>query len=158
VTLKYYSHLNLTYNRGLAVWLLKSVQNEWENPYNRKNWVHSREDSFLSSNTYKRTTQHEESYERENAEHKELYRSSLHLHDRLSWFHISHISRYSCLNINCLNIILISRISWLYEQFLHEAVHGENESKLIFSMLTSQLIYVWRKESKVQALTITNWC
>jgi len=35
VTLKYYSHLNLTYTRGLAVQLLKSVQNECRNLYDR---------------------------------------------------------------------------------------------------------------------------
>ncbi len=131
MTLKYYFHLNLTYNRGLAVWLLKSVQNEWKNLYDRRSWVHSREDFFLSSNTYKRTTQHEESYKKKNVEHEESYRSSLHLYDRLSWSHISHISRYSCFNINCLNITLTSRISWSYKQFLHEAVHDNNESKLI---------------------------
>jgi len=35
VTLKYYSHLNLTYTKDLAVQLLKSVQNECRNLYDR---------------------------------------------------------------------------------------------------------------------------
>jgi hypothetical protein len=32
MTLKYYSHLNLTYTKGLVIQLLKSVQNECRNP------------------------------------------------------------------------------------------------------------------------------
>ncbi len=35
MTLKYYSHLNLIYTKGLAVQLLKSVQNECRNLYDR---------------------------------------------------------------------------------------------------------------------------
>jgi len=35
VTLKYYSHLNLTYIKDLVIWLLKSVQNECRNLYDR---------------------------------------------------------------------------------------------------------------------------
>ncbi len=131
MTLKYYSHLNLVYTKDLAVQLLKSVQNECRNLYDRWNEDCCWGDSFLSLNTYDKTTQHKESYERKHAEHEDLYRSPLHLHDRLSWSHISHISRYSCFNINCLNIILTSRISWSYKQFLHEAVHGDNESKSV---------------------------
>ncbi len=131
MTLKYYSHLNLIYTKGLAVQLLKSVQNECRNLYNRWSKDCWWQDFFLSLNTYDKTMQHEESYRKKNAEHEELYRSSLHLYDRLSWFHISCISRYSCLNINYLNIIFTLRISWLYEQFLHETVYDDNENKLI---------------------------
>ena len=45
---------------------------------------HCWEDSFLSVNTYDKTTQHEELYRKKHAKHEELYRSSLHLYDRLS--------------------------------------------------------------------------
>jgi microcystin-dependent protein len=37
----------------------------------------------LSTNTYDRTTQHEESYRREHAKHEDSYESSLHLCDEL---------------------------------------------------------------------------
>jgi hypothetical protein len=83
VTLKYYSHLDLAYTKGLAVQLLKSVQNEHRNLYDRWSEDCCWEDFFLSANTYDRTTQYEESYRREHAEHEGLYRSSLHLCDEL---------------------------------------------------------------------------
>jgi len=50
------------------------------------------EDSFLSINTYNKTTQHEEFYRREHAEHEDLYKSSLHLYDELRQPHVNYIS------------------------------------------------------------------
>jgi hypothetical protein len=79
VTLKYYSHLDLAYTKGLAVQLLKSVQNEHRNLYDRWSEDCCWEDFFLSANTYNRTTQHEESYKREHAETWRLVQNLLYI-------------------------------------------------------------------------------
>jgi len=158
VTLKYYSHLNLTYTRDLVVWLLKSVQNECRNLYDRWSEDCCWEDFFLSTNTYNRTTQHKESYKREHAEHEGLYKSSLHLCDELRQPHISYISKYSYLNISCCNIIFFSRISQLYEQSHFKAAHCSNESKLTLKVTSLWLTQIWRKKSEIQTLTTTNCC
>jgi len=156
VTLKYYSHLNLTYTRDLAVQLLKSVQNECRNLYDRWSKDCCWEDSFLNINIYDRTTQHEELYRREHVKHEGLYRSSLHLCDELRQSHISYISRYSYLNINCCNIIFFSRISQLYEQSHFKAAHCSNECELTFKTMSFWSTQIWRKESEIQTLTTTN--
>jgi hypothetical protein len=146
MTLKYYSHLDLTYTKDLAVQLLKSVQNECRNLYNRWSEDCCWEDSFLSANTYDRTTQHEESYEREHAKHEGLYKSSLHLCDEWEQLHVSYISKYSYLNISCCNIIFFSRISQLYEQFHLKAAHCSNESELTLKAVSFDSLRFEEKE------------
>ncbi len=158
MTLKYYFHLNLTYTKGLAVQLLKSVQNECKNLYDRWNKDCCWEDFFLSTNIYDRTMQHKESYKREHTEHEGLYRSSLHLCDELRQSHINYISKYSYLNISRCNIIFFSRISQLYEQFHSKAAHCSNENELTLKVMSLWLTQIWRKQSEIQALTTTNCC
>jgi len=152
------SYLNLTYTKGLAVWLLKSVQNECRNLYNRWSEDCCWEDFFLSSNIYDKTTQHKESYRREHAEHEDLYRSSLHLCDELRQFYISYISRYSYFNISCYNITFFSRISQLYKQSHLKAAHCSNESELTLKVMSFWPTYIQRKKSEIQTLTTTNCC
>ena len=152
MTLKYYSHLNLIYFKDLAVQLLKSVQNERKNPYDRWSVDCCWWDSFLSSNIYNRTTQHKESYKREHTEHKDLYRSSLHLCDKLKQSHINYISRYSYFNIKCCNITFFSRINQLYKQSHFKAAHCSNESKLTLKAASFWLTQIWRKKSEIQTL------
>ncbi len=156
MTLKYYSHLNLTYIKGLVIWLLKSEQNEHRNLYNRWSEDCCWEDSFLSTNTYNRTTQHEELYEREHTKHEDLYRSSLHLCDELRQPHISYISRYSYLNISCCNIIFFLRISQSYKRFHFKAAHCSNECESALKMMSFWFTQIWRKKSEIQTLTTTN--
>ncbi len=158
MTLKYYSHLDLTYFRGLVVQLLKSVQNEHRNLYDRWSKDCCWEDFFLSVNTYDRTTQHEELYKREHVKHEGLYRSSLYLCDELKQFHISYISRYSYFNISCYNITFFSRISQLYEWSHPKAAHCSNEHKSALKMVSFWFTQIWRKESEIQTLTTTNCC
>ncbi len=158
MTLKYYSHLNLTYTKDLVIQLLKSVQNEHRNLYDRWSEDCCWEDSFLSINTYNRTMQHKESYKREHAEHEDLYRSSLHLYDELRQFHISYISRYSYLNISCCIIIFFLRISQLYEWSHFKAAYSSNECELTLKTVSFWFTQIWRKESKIQTLTTTNCC
>ncbi len=150
MTLKYYFHLNLIYTKDLAVQLLKSVQNECKNLYDIWNKDCCWQDFFLSSNTYDRTTQHKESYEREHAEHKDLYRSSLHLCDELRQSHTDYIS--------CCNIIFFSRISQLYEQSHFKAAHCSNKCELTLKVMSLWLTQIWRKKSEIQILTTTNCC
>ncbi len=156
MTLKYYSHLDLTYTKGLAVQLLKSVQNEHRNLYDKWSEDHCWEDFFLSTNTYDRTIQHKESYRREHAKHEGLYRSSLHLCDELRQSHISYISKYSYLNISCCNITFFSRISQLYKQSHFKAAHCSNESKLTLKVTSFWFTQIQRKKSGIQILTTTN--
>ncbi len=158
MTLKYYFHLNLTYTKDLAVQLLKSVQNEHRNPYDRWSKDCCWEDFFLSTNTYDRTTQHKESYKREHVKHEGLYESSLHLCDRLRQPHIDYISKYSYLNISCYNIIFFSRISQLYKQPHFKAAHCSNECKSALKAASLWLTQIWRKKSEIQILTTTNCC
>ncbi len=158
MTLKYYSHLDLVYDRGLVRQLLKSVQNEHKNLYDRWSEDCCWEDSFLSANTYDRITQHKESYEREHAEHEGLYRSSLHLCDELRQPHISYISSYSYFNISCYNITFFSRISQLYKQSHSRAAHCSNEYELTLKTMSLWFTQIWRKESEIQTLTTTNCC
>ncbi len=158
MTLKYYSHLNLTYTRGLAVQLLKSVQNECRNLYDRWSEDCCWEDFFLSANTYNRTMQYKESYRREHAEHKGSYRSSLHLCDELRQPHVSYISKYNYLNISCYNIIFFLRISQSYKQSHFKAAHCSNECELTLKTVSLWFTQVWRKESEIQILTTTNCC
>ncbi len=150
MTLKYYSHLNLTYIKGLAVQLLKSVQNECRNLYDRWSEDCCWQDFFLSSNIYNRTTQHEESYKREHAEHEGLYKSSLHLCDKLRQPHIDYIS--------CCNIIFFSRISQLYKQSHFKAAHCSNKCESALKVMSLWLTQIWRKKSEIQTLTTTNCC
>ena len=156
MTLKYYLHLNLAYTKDLAVQLLKSVQNECRNLYDRWNKDCCWEDSFLSTNTYDRIMQYEESYRREHAKHEGLYESSLHLCGRLRQPHIRYISKYSYLNISCCNIIFFSRISQLYKQSHLKAAHCSNKCKLTLKVMSFWLIQIWRKKSEIQTLTTTN--
>ncbi len=158
MTLKYYPHLNLAYTKGLVVQLLKSVQNEHKNLYDRWSEDCCWEDFFLSANIYNRTTQHKESYEREHTEHEGLYKSSLHLYDESRQSHIDYISRYSYFNISCCNIIFFSRISQLYKQSHFKAAHCSNESKLTSEVMSFWLTQIWRKKSEIQTLTTTNCC
>ncbi len=158
MTLKYYSHLNLTYTKDLVVWLLKSVQNEHRNLYDRWKEDHCWEDFFLSTNTYNKIMQHKESYEREHAEHEGSYESSLYLCDKLRQSHISYISRYSYLNISCCNIIFFSRISQLYKQSHLKAAHCNNKNELTLKVMSLWLTQIWRKKSEIQTLTTTNCC
>ncbi len=156
MTLKYYSHLDLTYTKGLAVQLLKSVQNEHRNLYDKWSEDHCWEDFFLSTNTYDRTIQHKESYRREHAKHKGWYRSLLHLCDELRQSHISYISKYSYLNISCCNITFFLRISQLYKQSHSKAAHCSNESKLTLKVTSFWFTQIQRKKSGIQILTTTN--
>jgi len=158
MTLEYYSHLNLTYTKGLAVQLLKSVQNEHRNLYDRWSEDCCWEDSFLSVNIYDRTTQYKESYEREHVKHKGLYRSSLHFCDELRQSHISYISKYSYFNISCCNIIFFSRISQLYEQSYSKVAHCSNECESALKTMSFWFTQIWRKEGEIQILTTTNCC
>ncbi len=158
MTLKYYSHLDLAYNRGLAVQLLKSVQNEHRNLYDRWSEDCCWEDFFLSINTYDKTMQYEESYRREHAKHEGLYRSSLHFCDELRQPHISYISRYSYLNISCCNTTFFSRISQSYERSHPRAAHCSNGCELTFKTVSFWFTQIWRKESGIQTLTTTNCC
>ncbi len=158
MTLKYYSHLNLPYTRDLAVQLLKSVQNEHRNLYDRWSEDHCWEDFFLSTNIYNRTTQHEELYRREHVKHEDLYKSSLYLCDESRQSHIDYISRYSYFNINCCNIIFFSRISQLYKQSHFKAAHCSNKSELTLKVTSLWSTQVWRKKSEIQTLTTTNCC
>jgi microcystin-dependent protein len=76
----------------------------------------------LSTNTYDRTTQHEESYKREHAEHEGLYRSSLHLCDELRQSHITTsvdtaistsavaTSSSSQESVNCMNSLTLKQL------------------------------------------------
>jgi len=146
----------MIYTKDLAVQLLKSVQNEHRNLYDRWSEDCCWEDSFLSTNTYNKTMQHEELYRREHEKHEDLYESSLHLCDELRQSHISYISRYSYLNINCCNIIFFSRISQLYKQFHFKAAHCSNESKLTLKMMSLWFTQIWRKKREIQTLTTTN--
>ncbi len=136
MTLKYYSHLNLIYTKGLVIQLLKSVQNECRNLYNRWSKDCCWEDFFLSTNIYNETMQHKELYKRKHVEHEDLYESSLHLCDELRQLHISYISRYSYLNISCCNIIFFSKTSQLYEQFHFKAAHCSNKCELTLKMMS----------------------
>jgi len=156
VTLKYYSHLNLTYFKGLVIQLLKSVQNECRNLYDRWSKDCCWEDFFLSANIYDRTMQYKESYRREHVEHEDLYRSSLHLCDELRQLNVDYISRYSYFNISCCNITFFSRISQLYEQSHLETAHCSNECKSALKTVSFWFTQVWRKESEIQTLTTTN--
>ena len=156
MTLEYYSHLYLAYTKGLAVQLLKSVQNECRNPYDRWSEDCCWEDSFLSANIYNRTMQYEESYRRGDAEHEGSYESSLHLCDELRQPHISYISKYSYLNISCCNIIFFSRISWLYEQSHFKVAYCSNECELALKAVSFWLTQIQRKKSEIQTLTTTN--
>jgi len=158
VTLKYYSHLNLTYTKGLAAWLLKSVQNECRNLYDRWSKDCCWEDFFLSANTYDRTMQHKESYRREDAKHKGLYESSLHLCDKLRQLHINYISKYSYFNISCCNIIFFLKISQLYKQSHSKAAHCSNKCELTLKTVSLWFTQIWRKKSEIQTLTTTNCC
>ncbi len=158
MTLKYYSHLDLIYFKGLVIQLLKSVQNECRNLYDRWSEDCCWEDFFLSTNTYNKTTQHEESYEREHAKHEGLYKSSLHLCGELRQLHISYTSRYSYFNISCYNITFFSRISQLYERSHSRAAHCSNEHELTLKTVFLWFIQIWRKESGIQTLTTTNCC
>jgi len=132
MTLKYYFHLNLVYTKGLVIQLLKLIQNKCRNLYNRWSKDCCWEDFFLSLNIYNRTTQHKESYEREHAEHEDLYKSSLHLCDKSRQPHINYIS--------CCNIIFFSRISQLYKQFHFKAAHCSDECKLALKATSLWLI------------------
>ncbi len=134
------------------------MQNECRNLYNRWSEDCCWEDSFLSTNTYDRTTQYKESYRREHAEHEGLYRSSLHLCDELRQSHINYISKYSYLNINCCNIIFFSKISQLYKWSHFEAAHCSNECELTLKIVSFWFTQIWRKESEIQILTTTNCC
>ncbi len=158
MTLKYYSHLNLTYTKGLAVQLLKSVQNEHKNLYDRWSKDCCWEDFFLSTNTYDRIMQYEELYEREHAKHEGSYRSSLHLCDESRQLHIDYISRYSYFNISCCNITFFLRISQLYKQSHFKAAYCSNECESALKMMSFWLIQIWRKKSEIQTLTTTNCC
>ncbi len=158
MTLKYYSHLNLAYNRGLALQLLKSVQNEHRNLYDRWSEDCCWEDFFLSANTYDKTTQYEELYKREHVKREGSYKSSLHLYDELRQLHVSYISRYSYFNISCCNIIFFSRISQLYKQSHFKAAHCSNECKLALKTVSFWFTQIQRKESGIQTLTTTNCC
>jgi hypothetical protein len=137
VTLKYYSHLNLAYTKDLAVQLLKSVQNECRNLYDRWSEDCCWEDFFLSANIYDETT-----------EHKGSYRSSLHLCDELRQSYINYISRYSYLNISCCNIIFFSRISQLYKQSHFKAAHCSNECESALKTVSLWFTQIWRKRVK----------
>jgi len=150
MTLKYYSHLDLTYTKDLAVWLLKSVQNECRNLYNRWSEDYCWWDFFLSLNIYNKTTQHEDLYRRERAEHKDSYESSLHLCDKLRQSHTDYIS--------CCNIIFFSRISQLYKQSHFKAAHCSNECESALKVVSLWLTQIWRKKSEIQTLTTTNCC
>jgi len=158
MTLKYYSHLNLTYIKGLVIQLLKSVQNEHRNLHNRWSEDCCWEDFFLSANTYDKTMQHKESYRREHAEHEDLYKSSLHLCDELRQSYVSYISRYSYFNISCCNITFFLRISQLYKQSHFKAACCSNEHELTLKMMSLWFTQIWRKESEIQTLTTTNCC
>ncbi len=156
MTLKYYFHLNLTYTKDLAVQLLKSVQNEWRDLYDRWNEDCCWEDFFLSTNTYDRTMQHKELYRREHAEHEGSYRSSLHLCGELKQPHVDYISRYSYFDISCCSITFFSRISQLYKQSHPKVTHCSNERKSASKTVSFWFTQVQRKKSGIQALTITN--
>ena len=130
--------------------IVKSVQNERKNLYDRWSEDCCWEDSFLSANTYDRTTQHEESYEREHAEHEGSYESSLYLCDELRQSHINYIS--------CYNIIFFSRISQLYKQSHFKVAHCSNECELTLKAVSLWLTQIWRKKSEIQTLTTTNCC
>ncbi len=158
MTLKYYSHLNLAYIKGLVIQLLKSVQNECRNLYDRWSEDCCWEDFFLSTNTYNRTMQHEELYRRGHVKHEGLYKSSLHLCDESRQSHISYISRYSYLNISCCNIIFFSRISQLYKWSHSRAAHCSNECESALKIVSLWFTQIWRKESEIQTLTTTNYC
>jgi len=127
---------------------LQSVQNEHKNLYNRWREDCCWWDFFLSSNTYDKTTQHEESYRREHAEHKDSYRSSLHLYDELRSSHTDYIS--------CCNIIFFLRISQLYEQFYFKAAHCSNKCESALKVMSFWLTQIQRKKSEIQILTTTN--
>jgi len=150
MTLKYYSHLNLTYTKDLVIQLLKSVQNECRNLYDRWSEDCCWWDSFLSSNIYNRTMQHEKSYKREHVEHEGSYESSLHLCDKLRQPHTDYIS--------CYNIIFFLRISQLYKQFHFKAAHCSNKCELELKVVSFWLTQIWRKKSEIQTLTTTNCC
>jgi hypothetical protein len=139
MTLKYYSHLNLTYTRDLAVQLLKLMQNEYRNLYDRWSEDCCWEDFFLSANTYNRTTQHEELYEREHAKHKAC--TDLLYIFMMNWDNfISYISRYSYLNISCCNITFFSRISQLYKQsHLKQLIAAMNVNQHLKQCLSDSL-------------------
>ena len=107
---------------------------------------------LLSTNTYDRTMQHEESYRRGHAEHEGLYESSLHLCDKLRQPHVSYISKYSYLYISCCNIIFFLRISKLYKQSHLKAAHCSNECKLTLKAVSFWLTQIWRKKSEIQTL------
>ncbi len=156
MTLKYYSHLNLIYTKDLAVQLLKSVQNEHRNLYDRWSKDCCWEDFFLSANTYDKTTQYKELYRREHVKHEDSYKSSLYLCDELRQFHISYISRYSYLNISCCNIIFFLRISQLYKQSHLKAAYFSNECESALKTVSFWFTQIWRKESEIQTLTTTN--
>jgi len=158
MTLKYCSHLDLAYTRGLVVQLLKSVQNEHRNLYDRWSEDCCWEDSFLSANTYDRTMQHEESYKRGHVKHEGLYKSPLHLCGELRQPHINYISRYSYFNISCCNIFFFSRTSQLYEWSHPKAAHCSNECELTLKTVSFWFTQIWRKESGIQTLTTTNYC
>ncbi len=140
--------LDLAYTKGLIIQLLKSVQNEYRNLYNRWSEDCCWWDFFLSSNIYDRTTQHKESYKREHAEHEDLYESSLHLCDELRQPHTDYISY-------C-NIIFFSRISQLYKQSHFKAAHCSNECESALKAVSFWFTQIWRKKSEIQTLTTTN--
>jgi hypothetical protein len=157
VTLKYYSHLNLTYTKGLAVQLLKSVQNECRNLYDRWSEDCCWEDFFLSTNTYDRTTQHEESY-KENMQNMKACTDLLYIFV-MNWDNLTSAtsvdtaistsavatSSSSQESVNCTNSLTLKQliaamsVNWHSKWCLSDSLRFE-------------------EKSEIQTLTTTNCC
>jgi hypothetical protein len=147
MTLKYYSHLNLTYDRDLAVQLLKSVQNECRNPMTDEvktiadkilSWAQILMTELCSMKSHtKRTCR--------------TWRLIWIFFTSLWWIesilHQSHqqiqLSQHQLLQHH-----LFSRISQLYKQSHFRAAHCSNECELTLKVVSLWLTQIWRKRVK----------